>query len=349
MPSHQPFSHTLLDRALGAGVVPGPILLAAVRRSVHGRLRREARGGVEAQDERLEALVEEMSSGPIAEGVEAANDQHYEVPPEFFRLILGPRLKYSSSLWTGDSDTLEQAEERMLELTCRRALIEDGMEVLDLGCGWGSLTLYAAERFPGCRITAVSNSSGQKRSIEAEAGRRGLENVEVITADVNGFDPKRRFDRVVSVEMFEHMRNWKELLGRINAWLEPEGRVFIHVFSHRNFAYRYEENWASNRFFAAGTMPSHDLMLRFQQHLEVEHRWAISGNHYARTLDAWLDRLGSNRDEARRILGTVKFGRDAAEAVAIWRVFLIAARETWACGNGSEWIVSHYLLKPRGN
>jgi cyclopropane-fatty-acyl-phospholipid synthase len=346
MASHQPFSHTLLDRALGAGLVPGPVLLAAVRRSVHGRLKGERRGGVEAQEERLEALIAGMSSGPIAEMVEAANDQHYEVPPEFFRLILGPRLKYSSCLWTEDSDTLERAEERMLELTCHRAGIEDGMEILDLGCGWGSFTLYAAERFPGCRITAVSNSSGQRRSIEAEAKRLELDNVEVITADVNEFDPKRRFDRVVSIEMFEHMRNWKELLGRVSAWLEPEGRVFIHVFSHRTIAYRYEENWASNRFFTAGTMPSHDLLLRFQQHLDVEHRWAVNGNHYARTLDAWLEKLDANRAEARWILGQVKSGRDAAEAVAIWRVFLIAARETWACGRGEEWIVSHYLLKP---
>ncbi len=361
MVSNQPLSHTLLDRALGAGLVPGPVLLAAVRRSVRGRLKRERRGGVEAQEQRLEALVEEMSTGPIAEMVEAANDQHYEVPSEFFRLILGPRLKYSSCLWAGDSDTLERAEERMLDLTCHRAGIEDGMEVLDLGCGWGSFTLYAAERFPGCRITAVSNSSGQRRSIEAEAKRLGLDNVEVITADVNEFDPKRRFDRLVSVEMFEHMRNWKELLGRVSAWLEPEGRAFIHVFSHRTLAYRYEENWASNRFFAAGTMPSHDLMLRFQQHLEVENRWAVNGRHYARTLDAWLKKLDANHAEARRILGEVKSGRDevksgrdaaksgrdAAEAAAIWRVFLIAARETWACGNGEEWILSHYLLKPR--
>ena len=368
MVSNQPLSHTLLDRALGAGLVPGPVLLAAVRRSVRGRLKRERRGGVEAQEQRLEAVVEEMSTGPIAEMVEAANDQHYEVPSEFFRLILGPRLKYSSCLWAGDSYTLERAEERMLDLTCHRAGIEDGMEVLDLGCGWGSFTLYAAERFPGCRITAVSNSSGQRRSFEAEAKRLGLDNVEVITADVNEFDPKRRFDRLVSVEMFEHMRNWKELLGRVSAWLEPEGRAFIHVFSHRTLAYRYEENWASNRFFAAGTMPSHDLMLRFQQHLEVENRWAVNGRHYARTLDAWLKKLDANHAEARRILGEVKSGRDevksgrdevksgrdaaksgrdAAEAAAIWRVFLIAARETWACGNGEEWILSHYLLKPR--
>jgi cyclopropane-fatty-acyl-phospholipid synthase len=222
------------------------------------------------------------------------------------------------------------------------------MEVLDLGCGWGSVSLYVAERFPNCRVTAVSNSAGQKRSIDAEARRLGLENVDVITADVNGFDPKRRFDRVVSVEMFEHMRNWRELLGRVSAWLKPDGRAFIHVFSHRRFAYRYGESWSSNRFFTAGTMPSHDLMLRFQQHLEVDRRWAVSGTHYARTLDAWLDKLDANRTEARRILGTVKDGRDVGEALAIWRVFLIAARETWACGGGEEWIVSHYLLKPRG-
>ncbi|MEX1220457.1 MAG: cyclopropane-fatty-acyl-phospholipid synthase family protein [Solirubrobacterales bacterium] len=342
----QPLSHTLLDRALGTGLVPDPVLLAAVRRSIHGRLKRERRGGVEAQEQRLEALIQEMSTGPIAERVEAANDQHYEVPPEFFRLILGPRLKYSACLWTGDSDTLERAEERMLELSCDRAGIKDGMEVLDLGCGWGSFTLYAAERFPGCRITAVSNSSGQRRSIEAEAKRLGLDNIEVITADVNEFDPKRRFDRVVSVEMFEHMRNWKELLGRVSAWLKPDGRAFIHVFSHRKYAYRYEESWSSNRFFTAGTMPSHDLMLHFQQHFDVENRWAVSGTHYARTADAWLGQLDSNRAEAHRILSGGRSGRDADEAVAIWRVFLIAVRETWACGNGEEWIVSHYLLKP---
>lgn len=335
-------AHRLVDRTVGSGLIPDPVLRWAARRAAGSRLAQESEGGVEAGEERLGGMIEWMGTGPIAEQVEAANTQHYEVPGEFFRLFLGPRMKYSSCLWAGRNDSLAEAEDRMLEVTCRRAGIEDGMRVLDLGCGWGSLSLWIASNFPGARVTAVSNSNGQRELIEEECTARGLYNVEVITTDINAFRPDDRFDRVVSVEMFEHLRNWRELLGRVAGWLEDEGRMFLHVFSNRLHAYRFTDSWFAGRFFTAGMMPSHDLALMFPDQMAVERRWAVEGTHYARTLAAWLTRLDANRERAIEVLGG---DRAAFEA---WRVFLIAARETWAYGNGQEWLVSHYLMRPAG-
>ena len=344
--SVEPFTHGLIDRALGLGVVPDGVVRRAARRAARSRTSRELEGGIEAQQERLEELIARMSSGPVAEQVESANDQHYEVPSAFFRTFLGPRLKYSACYWPTSSTTLAEAEEYTLDLCCRRAGIEDGMDLLDLGCGWGSMSLWMAERYPASRIVAVSNSSTQKESIESDARSRGLGNVEVMTADVNDFEPDRRFDRIVSVEMFEHLRNWDLLLERIGNWLEPGGRLFVHVFSHRRFAYRFTDSWFADRFFTAGTMPSQELMLWFQRSMEVERRWNFDGTHYARTLEAWLDRLDSNPNEALGALtGSSRARRTALEQ---WRVFLMAAAETWAFNHGQDWTVSHYLMAPVG-
>ena len=340
--------YALLDRALTDGVIPDRLLRAGSRYSAGVRVRQEERGGVEAQEERLCALVERMSTGAIAESPGKANEQHYELPAEFLGLFLGPRRKYSGCLWLPGVRDIGSAEEAMLDVTCRRAGVRDGMEVLDLGCGWGALTIWLAEHYD-VRVTAVSNSHRQGHWIEADLLRRGLaDRVRLLTADVNDFDPGCTFDRVLSVEMFEHMRNWHALLARIARWLNDDGKAFVHVFSHRRLAYRFVDTWAADRFFTAGTMPSHDLILRFADDLTVERSWAVGGMHYAKTLTAWLDRLDSNTGRALAVLRTEHSEREARRLLATWRLFLIATTETWGWRGGDEWMVSHHLLQRRG-
>jgi cyclopropane-fatty-acyl-phospholipid synthase len=341
--------YELLDRALERGLLPDPLLRVGSRSGARRRERVEARGGVTEQSERLRALLDRMSTGPIAEAPEGANQQHYELPPEFLALILGPRRKYSGCLWTPEVRDLASAEEAMLTLSCERAQVADGMRILDLGCGWGSLSLWLAEQFPAAQITGVSNSVRQREWIEARRDALGLRNLTILTADVNEFVPRRRFDRVMSIEMFEHMRNWRELLRRIADWLRPNGKAFVHVFSHRTLPYRFEGTWAAERFSTGGVMPSHDLLPRFQEHLNLVGDWIVPGTHYARTLGAWLENLDANADEALRIL--VDGGRRESEARRLLgrsRLFLLSAREMWRYRGGNRWLVSHYLLEPRG-
>jgi cyclopropane-fatty-acyl-phospholipid synthase len=339
--------YALLDRGLERDLLPDPLLRAGSSLATRRRLRHEQRGGLAAQGERYEAFVAAMQSGPIAELPGKANEQHYELPAEFFELFLGPRLKYSSGYWPTGVDDLAASEEAMLALTCERAGIEDGMSVLDLGCGWGSLSLWLCERFPQLRVLAVSNSAPQRAWIEAQRERRGLHHLEVVTADVNELALTQRFDRVVSVEMFEHMRNWELLLARIACWLEDDGRLFVHVFSHRSLAYTFEGTWAAERFFTAGRMPSHELILRFQHDLEVRSSWALDGTHYARTLAAWLERLDSGAERAQALLAEGLGAKHAHRALATWRLFLISTERMWGWQHGSQWMVSHHLLAPR--
>ena len=342
--------YRLLDATLSRGLLPDPILRAGSWLGAIARERKEARGGVVAQEQRLRDLVERMSTGPIAEVVDAANDQHYELPADFIGLILGPRRKYSGCLWDENVGTLAESEEAMLALTCERARIADGQRILDLGCGWGSLSLWLAENYPRAEIVGVSNSHGQRRYIESRIAELGLTNLQIITADVNDFAPSGTFDRIVSIEMFEHMRNWKELLRRASTWLEPGGKMLVHVFSHRTLPYLFESTWAAERFFTAGLMPSHELMLRFQDDLRVADRWAVPGTHYVRTLEAWLDQLDSRRDQAEAILRAD--GRTAKQAktlLATWRLFLLSTQEIWGYRGGQRWLVSHYLLEPHAS
>jgi cyclopropane-fatty-acyl-phospholipid synthase len=341
--------YRILDQALQRGLPPDGVLRVGSRLGAWQRERREGRGGVAAQERRFTELVAHMSSGPVAEIPEKANEQHYELPPEFLGLILGPRRKYSGCLWSAGIDSLAAAEEAMLALSCERARVRDGMRILDLGCGWGSLSLWLAERYPGAEVSAVSNSHRQREWIEAQAAARGLGNLRVITADVNDFDPQgSRFDRVMSIEMFEHMRNWRELLRRIAGWLEPDGLAFVHVFSHRTLPYRFTGTWAAERFFTAGTMPSHELLARLQDDLRIVDSWIVPGTHYARTLAAWLARLDAAREEALAIL--VGDGRTRAQALRLlggWRLFLLSTEQIWGYRRGNRWLVSHYLLEPR--
>lgn len=312
-----------------------------------GRTRRRLAatpGEAEAQ------FIGDMVRWSIAEHADAANEQHYELPPRFFALTLGPRRKYSCCLYDGGTETLAQAEERALAETVAHAGLRDGQDVLELGCGWGSLTLFMAERFPGSRITAVSNSRPQRLYIEAEAKARGLGNVRVITADMNVFEPEGAFDRIVSVEMFEHMSNWPGLLRRVRGWLNADGRFFMHVFTHRNRSYRFDHankaDWIAQHFFTGGIMPSHDLIRRFPELFEVESEWRWNGRHYQRTANDWLRNFDANRPDIDRILVDV-YGVDAALWRRRWRLFYLATAGLFGNDNGEAWGVGHYLLKPK--
>lgn len=304
----------------------------------------------EAKAEAMESFLHSMRKATVAELPEHANSQHYEVPPALFQLMLGPALKYSSCYWEPGTQTLAAAEISSLERTCRHAKIEDGHRILELGCGWGSLTLHLASRYPKSEIVAISNSHQQRRHILASARDRGLRNVEVITADINDFEPEGQFDRIVSIEMFEHVRNHTNLLERISTWLELDGRLLIHIFVTAGVPYAFEDedegDWMARNFFSGGIMPSDDLMLRYQDDLLVERQWRWSGVHYQKTLEAWLQNLDSERLVAEQVLGD-SGDPDPERAVERWRMFLMACSELFGYSKGQQWYVSHYLFRKR--
>ncbi len=335
------------ERLLDAGLIPDAFLRAGIRRRLAARLHRESVGGVEAQRERFRQLVGGYGQSPIAIHTREANEQHYELPPEFFRLCLGSHLKYSGCYWPKGVSTLDEAEAAMLALTCERAGLEDGMQILELGCGWGSLTLWIAEHFPNSRITAVSNSHQQREFILSRARERGLQLPTVITADVNEFAPHEVYDRIVTVEMLEHVRNHRALLGRMSRWLIPGGRLFIHIFTHCSVLYPFEsDDWIGRYFFTGGLMPSDDLLLHLVDDYAVCDHWCMNGQHYARTARAWLTNLNSNTEQALASLNEA-YGDAARVWLNRWRVFFMACEELWGFRGGNEWIVSHYLFEPR--
>jgi cyclopropane-fatty-acyl-phospholipid synthase len=333
------------------GRVPDAVARAGIRRLI--RLRQAELGEDEAASADLaERFVAAMRDAPVALVTEKANEQHYELPPEFFGAVLGRHRKYSACWWRDDLASLDEAEAAALALTCERACLEDGQRVLELGCGWGSLTLWIAEHYPRSRITALSNSHSQRQYIEAEAARRGLANVTVVTCDINDFDAGARFDRIVSVEMFEHLRNWSEAFRRVRHWLEPDGRFFLHVFVHRSTPYAFDErdesDWMSRHFFSGGMMPSDDLALRFQDDLRLLHRWRWDGTHYERTANAWLANLDARRPEVWRALVQAYGAERAGLWWMRWRLFFMSCAELFGFDRGRQWWVSHYLFAPRG-
>ncbi len=303
----------------------------------------------DAPQSAAEVFSRDMARYPIAIHTSEANAQHYELPARFFELTLGPRRKYSCCYYDTQDTTLADAELRALEETVAHAGLADGQDILELGCGWGSLSLYMAEKYPKARITAVSNSTGQRRHIEAQAKRLGVENLRVITADMNDFTPSERFDRVVSVEMFEHMSNWRGLLTRLRDWLKADGRLFIHIFTHRDQAYRFDHadksDWIAQYFFTGGIMPSHGLIRNFDDLFLVEEEWRWSGLHYQRTAAGWLRNFDLNRAEIDAVLRET-YGADAALWRKRWRLFFLATEGLFGDRNGEEWAVSHFRLRP---
>lgn len=335
------------------GVLPDRLVRGGIRRLLQQRLAEIEDGDAAAAGARSEAFAAAMGAAPVALLPEKANEQHYEVPADFFGEVLGRHRKYSSAWWPDGVDRLDDAEAAALASTSERAGLADGQRVLELGCGWGSLSLWMAERYPASRITAVSNSHSQRAHIEAEAQRRGLINLRVITANVADFAPPdgARFDRVVSVEMFEHLRNWPEMFRRVAGWLEPDGRFFMHVFVHRSAPYAFEDrdgsDWMARHFFSGGMMPSDDLALRFQDHLRLVSRWRWDGTHYARTAQAWLDNMDARRAAVWPILARVYGAEQAGLWWMRWRLFFLSCAELFGHDEGQTWWVAHYLFEPR--
>ena len=331
------------------GLVPDSVIRAGIRRLLENKRRDINADNVEIAAATLNDFVAMMNASPIALVPELANEQHYEVPASFFAQVMGDHLKYSCCYWPDGVDSITGAEAAALAKTCERAGIEDGMQVLDMGCGWGSLTLWIAEHYPNASVTSVSNSSSQRDFIVARAEKRGLENIEALVYDMNDFEAPGRYNRIVSIEMFEHMRNYGELFNRIDRWLLPEGRFFLHVFCHRSTPYEYIDNgpgdWMSRHFFSGGIMPSADLPLRFPEHLNIERRWHWNGRHYARTLNTWLSIADSNKAEIMPVLADCYGEENASLWWQRWRIFFMACAELFDFDGGTEWYVGHYLFK----
>lgn len=339
--------------AVERGLVPDALVRAAIRRMCRQRLMDCDRGSSTSNEQWIRTFLQSTLTSPIAPVPEKANEQHYELPPEFFAAVLGPHRKYSACFWPNDRTTLAEAETQALEITCQRADLADGQDVLELGCGWGSLSLWMATRFPRSRITAVSNSNAQRHYIEEEAKQRGLPNLKIVTADMNQFQADGNgFDRVVSVEMFEHMRNLDMLLERIAGWLRSDGKLFVHHFCHREYVYPFETegdvNWMGRYFFSGGLMPCERMLHHFDRSMSVIHQWLWDGTHYQRTAEAWLDNLDAARSQVMPILDATYGRRQSHRWLHRWRMFFMAVAELFGYAHGQEWYVSHSLLQPIG-
>lgn len=340
----------MIDSLLEKDLLPDAVIRFGIRRLLAQRLREEAKPSEADRQAHVAAYAADLRTRPIAEDTQAANEQHYEVPTRFYQCCLGERLKYSGCLYPTGREGLNEAEEHMLALYTERAQLADGQTLLELGCGWGSLSLYLAERYPNATITAVSNSRTQKEYIDGEARRRGFTNLTILTCDMNALElPAGKFDRVVSVEMFEHMKNYQRLLGNIARWLKPGGLLFVHIFTHLKYPYHFvardQTDWMARYFFTGGQMPSHDLLMQFQDDLKLVADWKVDGTHYQRTAEDWLQAMDRNKREILPLLART-YGHDQATKWWVyWRVFYMSCAELWGYRGGQEWIVSHYLFR----
>ena len=346
-------SHAMAMNMSEKGIVPDQVLRMGIRQLLKTRLKNLHHDQVETVTSQNQKFIESMDLSPIALLPEKANEQHYEVPAKFFQHVLGSHLKYSCGYWAEETQTLNLAETDALVQTCQHADLHDGQDILELGCGWGSLTLWMAEHYPRSHITAVSNSSSQGDYIRQQAEQRNLTNLEVITADINSFKPDAVYDRVVSVEMFEHLRNYRQMYQRVASWLKPDGKFFKHIFVHRSCVYPFEDktstDWMSRHFFSGGMMPSDDLPHYFQEHLSIEKQWRWDGHHYEKTSNAWLKKMDESREVLRPVFEDT-YGKDFAMLWwRRWRLFFMACAELFGYEDGQQWWVSHYLFKkPRG-
>lgn len=337
----------LLEQLAERSFIPDPLMRYGMRRMLAQRVETAHQLSQQELNEFFANFILELSRGSISTHSSEANEQHYEVDSNFFELVLGKHLKYSCGLWLNEADDLDSSEENMLKLYQERAELEDGMNILELGCGWGSLSLWMAKHLPNSSITAVSNSGTQKRFIENRALESGYSNLKVITSDINDLSLEDSYDRVVSIEMFEHLRNYHELFKRISFWLKPEAKLFFHIFCHREHPFFYEEDaWITKYFFLGGIMPSYELPKSFQEHLRFEKSWKVDGTHYQKTSRAWLEKMDSNRSELKAIFTEV-YGAKAHLWHQRWRMFFMACEELFGFKSGSEWMVGHYLFSNR--
>ncbi len=327
------------------GLIPDPLVRFGIRGLLKEKLKKEQQCLEESGNQRIQQMVDFLKKSPIAVNTQEANEQHYEVPTEFFQLVMGQHMKYSCGYWHDGVKDFTQSERDMLDITIERASLKDGQDVLELGCGWGSLSLYMAARFPDSQFTGISNSRTQKEFIDGEAKKRGIKNLQIRTMDMNDFKIDQKFDRVVSVEMFEHMRNYQELFKRISGCLKEGGKLFVHIFSHKKYAYTYELNegfdWMARYFFTGGIMPSDDLLLHFADHFNLEEHWQVNGKHYEKTSNGWLKNMDANKERIMTIFKDT-YGLDYKKWWNYWRIFFMACAELWGYKDGTEWIVSHY-------
>ena len=340
-----------IDDLLAKDLLPDSMIRFGIRHRLANIIAPFEKLGPEQRQAKLMEHIASLRSSPIAISTDEANEQHYELPTRFFQCILGKHMKYSSGYWEAGVTDIDESEAKMLEITAERAGIQDGDRILELGCGWGSLTVWMAEHFPNSKITAVSNSNSQRNHIESRLADAGLTNVEIRTVNMVDYQGEGDgvFDRVVSVEMFEHMKNYELLLSKVAGWLRPGGTLFVHIFTHREIAYHYvaesEDDWMARFFFTGGQMPSDDLLLYFQNDLSIQNHWQVSGTHYQKTSEAWLKRMDAARSELFPIISQTYGSENATRWWVYWRVFFMSCAELWGFHQGDEWIVSHYLFR----